>query len=303
MNLPILNPLNAEESTYITLSKSMLDLDRALAFGTPYVFSSMIALNIPNWVQPDFFVDLNEVGITATNPNIVFPKLIQYYTENIMRQDVDNTRIAEIAFWKSLNKCGVSYDAIKQMIVFVNKITTVNFIMSENNNGWGEILCQIPNKCSVVTPSYIQTELSDVIQSTDEDGLFDNGNKQFVFTDNGAKDVFDFDHIAYDTETKSKFDFNILLLFYRDSDGVDKLHGINFIFPFENKVTYFESPRLSQKTNDARSVGYQFIFNAKTCNNEASQTLVYEQNGQSFYNTFGETLGKLNTFLEVAMKK
>lgn len=302
MNLPILNPLNTEESTYITLSKSMLDLDRALAYGTPYVYSSMIALNIPNWVNDDFYVDLTELGITSTNPNTVFPKLIQYYTENIMRQDVDNPRIAEIAFWKSLNKCGVSYEAIKKMVMFINKITTVNFIMSENNNGWGEILCQIPNKCQLVTPKYLTTEMPDLIQSSDDDGLFDNGNRQFLFSDAGSKDVLDFEHIVYDDTVKSKFDFNVLLLFYRDSDGVDKLHGINFIFPFENKVTYFESPRLTQKTNDARTIGYQFIFNAKTCNNEASQILVHEENGQSFYNTFGETLGKLNSFLEVALK-
>lgn len=302
MNLPIINQLNADESTYVTLTKSLLDLDRALAFGTPYVFSHVVALNIPNWSNPDFYVDLTPVGVTSTNPNMVIPKLIQFYVENIMRQEVDEPRIAELAFWKAMNKCGLGFDAVHKLPVFVNKITTVNFIMSENNNGWGEILCQIPNKCASVKPTYLSTTIPDIIQSTDVDGLFDNGNKQFLFDSDDSKKVIDFGNIAYDTDIKSKFDFNILLLFYRDSDGVDKLHGINFIFPFDNKVTYYESPRLEQKTNDARSVGYQFIFNAKTCNNEASQTMVYQENGQSFYNTFGETLGKLNTFLEKAMR-
>lgn len=302
MNLPVLNPLNTDESTYITFSKALLDLDRALAYDTPYYFSYMMALNIPNWVNPDFYVDLSEVGVTSTNPNTVFPKLLQYYMENITRQDIDTPEITEVAFYKALNKCGLSFTDIQSRVVFCNKIVTENFIQTEVNNGWSEVLGQIPNKCAAMTPSFKQVVIPDIVQSTDEDGMFDNGDKQFLFPAD-SKFVMDFDNVKYDDVTKQTFDFNVLLLFYRDSDGVDKLHGINFIYPFDNKITYFESPRLTQKTNDARGIGYQFLFNMKSCNNEATKTMVYEWNGQAFYNTFSRTLSLLNSFLEYQMNQ
>lgn len=302
MNLPILNPLNTDESTYITFSKALLDLDRANAYGTPYYYTRMVAMNIPNWVNPDFYVDLSEVGVTSTNPNTVFPKLLQYYMENIMRQDIDTPEITELSFYKSLNKCGLTFADIQSRVVFCNKIVTENFIQSENNNGWSEILGQIPNKCDKMTAAFRQVTIPDVVQSTDTDGMFDNGDKQFLFPLE-SKFVMDFDNFTYDKITKTTFDFNILLVFYKDSDGVDKLHGINFIYPFDNKVTYFESPRLTQKTNDARGIGYQFLFNTKSCNNEATKTMVYEWNGQAFYNTFERTMSLLNSFLEYQMEK
>lgn len=275
-----------------------MDLDRAYAYESGYYFSHMIALNIPDWVNPDFYVDLSSMGVASTNPNTVFPKLVQYYMENIIRQNVDVPRIAELAFYKALNKCGLAFSDIQSRIVFANKIVTENFYQTENNNGWSEILGVIPNKCNVMNPVFKTVAVPEIIQSTDIDGMFDNGDKQFLFPED-ARMVFDFEKMTYDDTTVKTFDFNVLLLFYKDEDGVDKLHGINFIFPFENKITYFLAPRLTQKTNDARSIGYQFLFNMKSCNNEASKTMVYEWNGQAFYNTFERTMSLLNQFLEV----
>lgn len=299
MNLPIFNPLLQDQSTYITFSKALLDLDVALANDTEYVFSNMVALNIPAWRNPDFFTErLKEIGITSTDPNTVLPAMFQYYMENIIRQNVDTPEITELAFWKTLNQCGLDAEKIRNTISFINKVVTVDFVQVENNNGWGNVICQIPNKCSNLVLAQRTAQIPDVVQSEDTDQcIWDNGNKQFLFSDE-QKQVIDFENLKYDTSQKSSFDFNVLLLFYRDKDGVDKLHGINFIYPFENKVTEWTLETLTQKTNSIQTLGYQFLFNLKTCNNEASKVVVYEENLGQYYELFFQTFGRLDSFLE-----
>lgn len=296
MNLPIFNQLFNDQSTYITFSRALLDLDRAKNMGTEYYYSRMVALNLPEYKEPDFFIDLNEVGISSDNPNITLPKLFQYYMENIIRQDVANNHIVELAFWKALNKCGLSYAEIFDTITFVNKVYTQNFILVENNNGWAEVIGSIPNKSQELNLSFVTTDIPSVIACDDMDlCMFDNGEKEFLF-DN--KQVIDFNNISYTDIDDQELKFNCLLFFYKDSDGVDKLHGINFINPFDNQLTHYVLPEYIQKSNDARSVGYNFKLNLKTVNNELTQLNVYEHNADMLHwNTYFETLTSLNSLL------
>jgi len=310
MNLPIFHPLLDNQSTYITFSKSLLDFDKAVNNGTEYYFSKMVALNLPNYEVPDFSLDLfvvnSDPSTLSDNPNTVIPKGMQYYMENIIRQNTGgNQNITELAFYKFLNKCGLTYQQIHDSITFVNKIMTSNFITIENNNGWGEIVGIVPNNSAKLTTVFKNSVIDDIITTNDTDlGIYDNGNKEFLFTDVLAKKVLDFDNLIFETiptDTIHTFDFNCLLVFYRDIDGIDKLHGINFINPFENKITYFELPKYTQKTNDSRSIGYQFKMNMKTVNNEASKIIVEEYN-DGFWTTHFETLSRLNSFLELQMQ-
>lgn len=304
VNLPEISPLLNGSSTYISFTKALYDFDRAENLGTPYYFSKMVALNLPDYKYPDFFLDLTPIDITETNPNTVIPKGIQNYMENILRQDIDNPHITEIAFWKFLNKCGIQYSDIQKTPTFINGINISNFIEVGNNNGWCEIVCQIPNKCSKLNIAYKTiNEIPNIIQSENIGGLFDNGDKQFIFNGTNMKDVIDFENLIYIDGVDNQFDFNCFLIFYRDSDGVDKLHGINFINNFDNKITYFDMPKFTQKTNDSRSIGYQFKLNLKTVNNTATKLLIYELQEHSHWNVFGETLGKLNSFLEIEMRE
>ena len=310
MNLPELGQLRNDQSTYITFQKALLDLDIALHSDTEYYFSKVVALNLPVWVNPNFFIDLSSIGIISTNPNVVVPKVFQYYLENICRNNIGINdeqidEIVEIAFWKSLNKMGLSMEQIQENIVtFQNKMTLSNFIKTENNNGWGELIAQIPNKCKKLTPVWKNiSNIANTVQTSDTDtALYDNIDKEFIFSSEQKK-VLDFENFIFEDEEVSTFDFNCLLLFYKDSTGKDKLHGINFIFPFEDNLTSWSLETFTQKTNVVQTMGYQFIFNLKTCNNEASMVQVYELNEQSFYNEFGETLGKLNSFLEEKMRE
>lgn len=308
MNLPIFHPLLSDQSTYITFSKALLDFDYAIANEKEYYFSKMVALNLPQYKNPDFFIDLNSVDITATNPNTTIPKGMQYYMENIIRQNVGNgtNNITELAFYKFLNHCGISYNDIHDSIVFCNKIATSNFIYTENNNGWGEIVCVIPNNSAELVKVFKDIDIPDIITTNDDDlAIYDNGDKQFLFETAISKRTIDFDNLSYITlpgDEVHSFDFNVLLVFYKDSTGVDKLHGINFINPFENKVTYFDLPTYTQRTNDSRSVGYQFKMNMKTVNNEATKIIIEEYNDGA-WSTHFETLTKLNSFLELQMQQ
>lgn len=340
MNLPILGQLSNDESTYITFSKALLDLDEAIVNDTEYYFSKVVALNLPNWQNAlgKMYADLGSFDTLGTsrqdNPNIVIPKMFQHYMENIMRQECsqnpDNPyieEIAELAFWKTLNKLKISYSDIRRkeqpdgdsasnkIVVFANDIITSNFTRVENNNGWGEIICQIPNKCQVLTPSFrFVNNLKSVIvpdvnekftDDLEQRPIYDtvDGNYAYDFSNQETRMVLDFDKFTYDTVTKSSFKFNVLLLFYRDKAGIEKLHGIDFIYPFENKVSYWDQYTFEQKTNITQTIGYQFVFNLKTCNNEASRTAVYEKYEHvMWWNGFEKTLSGLNTFLEEKMR-
>ena len=311
MNLPILHPLLSNQSTYITFSKSLLDYDKAIGLGTAYYFSKLVAINLPEYKTPDFFLDLSTIFSEENlplidNPNTVIPKGIQYYMENIIRQETTSENITELAFYKFLNKCGLSYTDIHDSITFVNKIVTSNFIKIGNNNGWGEIVGIIPNKSAQLTKVFKNATINNVVVSNDTDfALYDNSNKEFLFDDILSKKVLDFDNLIYNdvpSNTVHTFDFNALLIFYKDSDGIDKLHGINFINPFEDKITSFTLPTYTQKTNDARSIGYQFKMNMKTVNNEATKIIIEEMNASGFWGTHYETLSKLNSFLELQMQ-
>ena len=313
MNLPEFNKLQENQSTYITFSKALLDYDYAINNSKEYYFSKMVAINLPPYLNPDFFIDLTSVGISNNNPNgpnYFIPKGFQYYMENIIRQNTNTEYITELAFYKFLNKCGISYDKIfDEIIVFVNEINTENFTKVENNNGWGEIVMQIPNNSKQLIKAFKNVEINDLILADitngNDTGLFDNkGEKSFSFSEPLAKRVLDFDNITYNEVDKNTFNFNAILVFYKDSYGINKLHGINFIAPFENKVTQWVMPVNQQKTNSATSIGYLFKMNVKTVNNEASLIMIEEQNsGPAHWETYFSTMNKFNEFLELHKTK
>ena len=47
----------------------------------------------------------------------------------------------------------------------------------------------------------------------------------------------------------------------------------------------------------------EFKFNMKTCNNEASKLYIHNDITQIVYETFGDTMDSLNTFLKAQIRK
>jgi hypothetical protein len=311
-NLPVINPLRTDTSTYITFTKALSDFDRADSEGTEYYFSKMVALKLPDYKYPEFFLDLDSIGVISNNPNTLIPKLFQYYLENIFRQEVLTStgspveEIAEIAFWKSLSymaKDRVDDWDTRSTFVFENKIVISNFISDNTSSAcWVDLIGQIPNKCGQLIAAFRDIDMVNSVQTFNDDVCLvdDESSKQFIFTPRDKK-VIDFDNLQFNTQDEGSFEFNVLLLYYKDKFGIDKLHGINFIFPFDNKATYWEQTSLMQHTNVIRSMGYQFRFTLKTCWNEASLVKVYEEQSQTFYSLFGRVLGDLDSFLEDKM--
>jgi len=305
MNLPIFESLDEypNQSNYLQLSQGLNDMDMAYAEETEFYFSKFVAMKLPIYSNTNLWIDMHEI-ITSTNPNVLFPKALQYYTENVMRQDINYNRLAEIGFWKMLQKFGMTAEAIKNSIVFVNDITQSAFYRTDNNNGWAEIICTIPNNAQKLN---IQWKDDEILPNTnaytgdylDDVSYFDDfDNKTFDFTN--FREVIDFDNITYDdVNTNDEFEFNLLLLFYRDKDGVDKLHGINFIDNFEVENTYFKLKNYKKITNDYKNIGYQFKFNMKTINNTATRLIVESLNLDtgSFWQNFDEYLGKMSQIL------
>jgi len=301
MNLPIFNELLSNQSNYINFSKSLSDLDFSIKNDNAYHLSKFVVLDLPNYVTDGFFINLEPI-VSSTNPNFLISKAFQYYTENIIRQSIDTNEITEVAFWKTLQRFGMSVDEIKDSVVFMNDIVHSSFYRYQNNNGWSEVLCKIPNNCGNLNTVW---KTVDSLPTTfpgeflDDESFFDdNANKEFDFTLFNEKIDFDNSTITSGDENKD-FKFNLVLLFYKDADGVEKLHGVNFINPFVNRNTHFELPRFEQRTNDFKNIGYQFKFNLKTVNNAESRVLIENQNFQtdSFWAAFEENLSGLNSLL------
>lgn len=308
MYLPVFNKLESNQSTYITFSRALLDLDIAIVNDSEYYFSKMVAFNLPEYKVNGFSVplkDIQDMSLDPKNidgPNLFIPQILANYVENIIRNS-DNPNISELALYKMLNKCGLSFEEIKERTVFVNQINTENFTKTEYNNGWGEIVMQIPNDSRKVNIPYKNVDIPNIIladvANDNDTGIFDAGlEKQFDFST--IRQVIDFDNITYDENTLSEFDFNCILVFYKDRDGVDKLHGINFVNNYINNKTEFILPKYTQRNNDGRSVGYLFKMNVKTCNNPASILQIQKINNSDagHWSTYFTTLNKFNEFLE-----
>lgn len=351
MNLPFFNPIqtNPERSTYYAFSKGMKDLDKAITENKVWYFSKMIALNLPLWNMSDMFFRFRksddavlpgditnyyedpEIGpfpeledISYINPNVVIPKMFQYYMENIIRQtnvtnnginDGSEEHIAELAFWKTLNKMGISNDKIyglngeKSIVTYANSIFTASFTDVSNNHGWCEILGGIPNKCPLLkvdTSSWkVLTNIDSVIGADEnhDHAIYDDGSGSFSFDMSGNKRVFDFEHVVYDEDDIQEFDFNTLLLFYTDYTGIQKLHGVDFIFPFKETMNGWGQEKIKHWSNNLQSFGYSFKFNMKSCNNEVSKSEVYEINEETFYDVFEESMSNFNSFLELQKQR
>lgn len=316
-NLPVFNPIQDTQSNYYTFSKSLSDYDKAVNNKTPYYFSSMVAMKLPKYVNPSWIYNskLATIGITTTEPNDNVPKSMERYLENILRQNFGSEtgcpNITELAFYKWLQFGGMSYAQIRDAIVFKNEIHYQNFSVVEGstNGGWSEIVGLIPNNCKeLIKPlPFKNASVPNIVTTYDDDNddaLYDNGNFEFLFNQNvEQKQVLDFENLQFSTSNEpTSFDFNCLLIFYKDADGIDKLHGINFINPFQNHITYFELPKLTQTTNDAKSVGYSFKHNLKTVNNEATKVII-EQNNDGFWTTHEQTLSMLNSYLMLDLQK
>ena len=263
------------------------------------------------------------------NPNRVIPLVFQYYMENIIRQTTvisDGNpceNIVELAFWKTLNLLGLDKDNIfgnsslniPSVVTFANNISTSNFINVSNNQGWCEIIASIPNKCPFLDMNEVCwkniVNVNDIVYAdvNNDNSIYDSNQMSFAFDFTNFKKVLNFDTISklgFDFEQQSSFRFNTLLIFYKDQTGVDKLHGINFLFPFVNdtvNTNVWTQQTFHHNSNVIQTFGYSFKFNMKSVNNDATISEVYSHNEGTFWQALEVVMGNFNSFLELQKKQ
>lgn len=322
MNLPELADIYTlhKRSSYYTFSRANKDFDKATTNKTKYHFSKFVLLNLPDWNDSSMYFkfrkststidpgdllnyyenagDFPELeSIYYVNPNMVIPRLIRYYMENIIREEqITDPRIAEIAFFKLLEYMNVS-DPLS-VIKYIGDISTSFFNELSPNLGYMEIVCSLPNICPLFKDAAFETKTLSLGAATayNTHALYDSQNP-FNFDLSSCKNI-DFTKGVYDDITKSTFDFNAILLYYIDEDNIKKLHGINFITPFQLSAGNYTLDKLSHQTNVAQTFGYNFIFNMKSNCNNATREEIFMMNDGTFWRIFDDTLGKLNSFLE-----
>jgi len=263
-------------------------------------------------------IELEASTLDYVNPNMVIPRVFMAYMENIIRQTNVLTgggspkEIAELAFWKTLNFMGIPLPDIfgdnPTVITFTNSLAVSNFIEVSNNQGWQEVVGAIPNKCNLLQLDSTKWKtidgINDVVScDVNEDTAIYDGNPGSSFTLNFTdfKKVIDWDLLTFDDSVDTSFKFNTLLLFYKDADDVEKLYGINFIYPFDvsDGLGYnWQQQTFTHLTNQIQSFGFSFKFNIKSNNNTATKNEIYTLQEGSFWDTFEETLSLFNSFFE-----
>jgi len=347
MNLPTFTDLNTNpaRSTYYTFSKAFFDLDKAISNEKVWHFSKFVGLNLPLWALNSIFFkfrkstsnpagnivhyyessgnpfpELDNTPATSpnyVNPNMVLPRLLEYYVENIIRQtnvcpssSTQGEQIAELAFWKLLHLIGMTDDNIDSAITYVADISTISFTEISNNHGWAEIMAGIPAKApkTVITDVCWDT-LSDInntiaADTTNDHAIYDNSPFGFnmTATNQNYKRVLNFANVEENKDfvTVSNMKVNTLLLFYTDESGKHKLHGVDFIYPFEDLGggTGWKQETISFNTNTLNNFGYSFRFNMKSCTNQGTKDEIYEINEGTFYDVFCKCISDFDSFLE-----
>lgn len=335
MLLPFTPLPQKDKSTSYVFSKAMKDLDKAITQEKPWYFTHAVYLNIPIWSLGEFyyrfrkstsspqgdievydesttgsFPELEALDNSYINPNLVIPLLFQYYTENIIRQKISNTGseeteeyITEIAFWKTLRLMGLDPT---DLVTYVSDISTASFVEVDNSTGWSQIVAAIPPQTSLPQISFktIQDVDSLVIaEDNNDNSIYDSDQQGYAFVFNSEdKQVLDFTSLTYDTTTQTELSFNIILLYYTDDSGIEKLHSVDFIHPFKLTPQGYSVPSSSFVTNTVNSFGYTFNFNVKSCGNQASRDIIIARQDGEFYSVFEHVMSDFDSFLKLHEK-
>lgn len=335
MLLPFTPLPQKDKSTSYVFSKAMKDLDKAITQEKPWYFTHAVYLNIPIWSLGEFyyrfrkntsspsgdikvydesrtgsFPELEALDNSYINPNLVLPLLLQYYTENIIRQKISNSSneetneyVTELAFWKTLRLMGLDPT---ELVSYVSDISTASFVEIDNSTGWSQIVAAIPPQTSL--PNIDFKSIPDVdslviAEDNNDNSIYDSDQQGFSFIFNSEdKQVLDFTSLTYDTTTQSQLEFNIILLYYTDDSGIEKLHSVDFIHPFKLTSEGYSVPSSSFITNTVNSFGYTFNFNVKSCSNQSTKDIIIARQDGEFYSVFQHVMSDFDSFLKLHEK-
>ena len=283
----------------------------------------------------------DELHTDYTNPNKVIPRLLSTYFENMCRTEVGDflnkitsesdvnirdkerfkiftillLKFIETLFKTADGKHKVDLDDtnIKEskdtIYRYIGRFMTQSFIDLSPNNGWQEVIAEIPNRAGYLKVSnmkanllvsYNQGEMASTIPDKYKDNsIYDTGDFKFnldhpIYLDLRADSLYDHDEMV-------DLRFNTILTFFYDEYSDCFIpHGIYFPSGWVEQGLnsgIWELPSYKFTTNTSNSFGYTFKFNTRINATENGRTMVLHNQENTFYNTFHTTLSNLNNFL------
>lgn len=284
----------------------------------------------------------DELHTDYTNPNKVIPKLLSTYFENMCRTEIGTfvrslgdgdddkkrfkiftiylLKFLELLFKTNAGKASVdthdnSIKKIEDTIYrYIGRFMTQSFIDLNPNNGWQEVIAEIPNNAGYLDLPTMKTKLittypngevtSTIPNEYKDNSIYDTGDFKFNLTNPVYLNFSDYGEIyKYDKKNEYIKDmrFNVILTFFYDTySGCHIPHGIYFPSGWvETSLNsgIWELPSYKFTTNTTNSFGYTFKFNTRINASPANRTMILQNQENSFYNTFHTTLNNLNDFL------
>jgi hypothetical protein len=264
IKVPQFTRTNTNNGTLYNFSQLNNDLAKAIANTNSFerVPSKFVCIKLPNWgsaglrkmfIEPDKIVPSGNV----TDPNVLFPALLQNYIENFYAyaksDDIQASNVTEWALWKLLHNLGAikltsasngdTIDDIEGSIIqYVGDINVVNYV-EYGNRTYTEQYLHIPSTATKSTINFAKS-----INTTAKLPINGAGQDASLGLEISAEDinnaVYDFDELGnsinyYDlsqqwsktflnfstasqTNSQEDFDFNCILLYY-DTYEVDAL--------------------------------------------------------------------------------
>ena len=263
IKVPKFSKLNPKNGTLYNFSNFNNDLTKSIANTSSFqrIPSKFVCIKLPSWKNltsgREMYMASDKISPNqvVTDPNEIFPLLLQNYIENMaayaIKENVVDYDVTEYAFWKLLSNLGsIKLEAHGNSIVdthadylvsYVGDINVVNYV-EYGNRTYTETYVHIPSNARLTKIGWKQSKESNVARLP----LIDNGRTTILGHEPSTQEVvnalYDFDNAGnsigyYDLASKASkavldfasavttsddddFEFNAILMYY-DSFDVD----------------------------------------------------------------------------------
>jgi hypothetical protein len=315
IKVPQFTRTNTNNGTLYNFSQLNNDLAKAIANTNSFerVPSKFVCIKLPNWgsaglrkmfIEPDKIAPSGNV----TDPNVLFPALLQNYIENFYAyaksDDIQASNVTEWALWKLLHNLGAikltsasngdTIDDIEGSIIqYVGDINVVNYV-EYGNRTYTEQYLHIPSTATKSTINFAKS-----INTTAKLPINGAGQDASLGLEISAEDinnaVYDFDELGnsinyYDlsqqwsktflnfstasqTNSQEDFDFNCILLYY-DTYEVDALGNKQNYETKLGSILLLDSFERQLATNDW-SIKTVTKYNDATSNTAVGNAIAY----------------------------
>lgn len=174
IKVPTFSKLNNRNGTLYNFQNYNNDLTQSFANSSKFKRepSKFVCVKIPKWNNTTgrhIYLEPDKISTTPleTNPNILIPKLLQNYMENLdayaVKEDIIDSNIPEMAFWKLMNTLGGvkldsntdgiikdSYNDNDDFVKYIGNTNVVNYV-EYGNRTYTELYIHIQHDAKRLT--------------------------------------------------------------------------------------------------------------------------------------------------------